>query len=313
MNPLYFPFTDINETTARALTVSVGPPVVYQPNRHQVPEVLQQMAQNELIEIRTPVAGDEEKLARLLVDYRNWAAMHGPDPSGFFKLYKDTIPYHDPDATSRIRAELKGKAPAEKGEAQPDPLFQARVFLCLAQEYDRQNRELTADLVSFESMEQELLKTMTGQARQAKKSKKPREDAGVHMTEQRLSAWSRLMAQDPDGPRVLVTDSPAVIDELIDRCPRIQTAFSVSLPLAGKSEQEKLNQEIDRLLKGDFAETPLAEGLASAPSSHSRLHLYLAPGLTPGELFARSLGRRSQKEERTAHGENTVLALLHFQ
>jgi len=76
MKPIYFPFTHISKPVVDALGFCFRQSVVYQPARFTVSENLENWSQDGVLEVRIPFEGDEERLAAILKDYREWAKLH---------------------------------------------------------------------------------------------------------------------------------------------------------------------------------------------------------------------------------------------
>ncbi len=157
MKPIYFPFTYVSEPVAEALASCFKQTVVYA-SSGDLPESMQKWMKNSILDIRTPVINDEDKLDAVIKDYKNWANIHKESGMAFFKSKKNTIPFFDDTYTSQIRSAIKQNPEPEK----PDPVFNSRLFLHIAQEFDMQNWELTRDLDLFDDMEQKLIKELKG-------------------------------------------------------------------------------------------------------------------------------------------------------
>ncbi|MFW5936504.1 MAG: hypothetical protein ACOCS6_00450 [Desulfosalsimonas sp.] len=215
-----FPFTFVSEALACASHARFGPTVVYQPAAGQTPAAMEKLAADGRIVLRFPVQGDELRLVQLAGNYRDWGEVYQKDAAAFAKI-SDTGFFHKefaPEISTEIRRGPKPEAPA------PDPVFQARLFLFLAQEYDRQTTELHSELAATDRAEQEMFSRIRGGPGQSDRfsegntgaSKNPVKDPGAYMTESRLRAWHALMAADSDPPRLFVTPSRAVIEAVAE-------------------------------------------------------------------------------------------------
>ncbi len=82
----YMPFTCLSEPTARLLTALVGRVVVYQPLKMNIPESLTALVSQGLVEIRTPITRDDDRLRAALAEFMHWARMNPArnDPGGRF-------------------------------------------------------------------------------------------------------------------------------------------------------------------------------------------------------------------------------------
>lgn len=163
MKPIYFPLTYISEATAAALASCFGQTAVYQPCSRNVPETMQKYAEDGVLDIRVPAKKDDERLEAVFNAYKAWAELHQGSELAFFKTRKDAVPFFGDTCPSQIRSELRKdmQGPAEEQE-KTDPLFNARLFLCMAQESDIRNIEVSRDMTAFESKERDMLNALKG-------------------------------------------------------------------------------------------------------------------------------------------------------
>jgi hypothetical protein len=224
MKAAYFPFTYLSEANARQLAWLAGPVVVYQPLETAIPAEMKDLEAKGLIEIRTPVTGDEDRLRSALAEFAEWARLN-PGKStagtGFVGARQGEVPFFDETSVNRIRSDIKQHGQAGRSEAKTDQGFSARLFLALAQENDRAVSSLDQDLDRYQAMEKDFLKTLTdaeeaGFSRKAYGGALWREDRGARLTAQRIRAWANLAAADETLPKVMITTSPAVIDGLLE-------------------------------------------------------------------------------------------------
>lgn len=224
MKAVYFPFTCLSESTARRLARLVGPVVVYQPLETEIPGELKDLEANGLIEIRTPLNGDEDRLRSALAEFTEWARLNPGKltaGAGFLGARQGEVPFFDETAVNRIRSDIKNYGQPGRHEAKTDKGFSARLFLALAQENDRTVDSLGQDLDRFKAMEKDFLETLkdadeAGFSRKAYGGTLWREDRGARLTGQRIRAWANLAAADENLPEVMITTSPAVIDALLE-------------------------------------------------------------------------------------------------
>ena len=224
MKAAYFPFTHISEQNARLLAALVGPVVVYQPIKTAVASGLDELASQGLIDIRTPMDGDDDRLRAALLEFSEWARLNpGKSTAGadFVGSRQGEVPFFEETAVNRIRTEIKRFGRSESPKTATDDGFSARLFLALAQDNDLTVNGLGQDLDHFNTLEKAFLDTLedadqAGFNREGVGSWLWREDPGAKHTAQRIRAWARLMAADDQLPQILVTTSPAVVETLIE-------------------------------------------------------------------------------------------------
>lgn len=253
MKPIYFPFTFISPTVFKDIRIFFPQTVLYQPSSGKVPEYIQNLGNEGLLDIRIPFLGEEEKLDRLAREYKVWIEQHKGSDTAFFKsrLFDTTgfesIPMYSDTSTSQIKSDIK-KGGTSNCSQQPDPVFTARLFLLTAQEFDIQADEFKKDLEKFHLMEHSLYTNIRGEDEFTEVSGKSHEinipdDPGLHKTGQRLAAWLKLFEHDsldPDeyGSVLFITSSPGVMDHIMDICPDNEMVLST-----GKISTDKLKPE----------------------------------------------------------------------
>lgn len=223
MIPVCFPFTFIAEETAEAFYRRFGRIVVYQPITGQAPVSMAGLADRGVIEIRCPAVGDESRLTQLYRAFTDWGAMHGKDAAWLKSLsLKD---FYNQAFAVEIRSEILKFGETEARE-EPDPILNARLFLQLAQEYDLRESEIVQDIQSADMAAENLFEQLKGEAGAAVGDRiaGPRaagDDAGSHMPETRMAAWSTLARCDAGDPAVFLTHSPAVMDQVAEAFPSL--------------------------------------------------------------------------------------------
>lgn len=323
MKPIYFPFTYISKPVVEALRACFRQFVVYQPSFQQVPEKMQAWEKSGILDIRVPVQGNENKLEALLKDYKTWANLHNGE-TAFFKTQADKIPFFDDYSTSQIKADIKKKGQGQKSE---DFLFNARIFLHIAQEFDMQDWEINRDILLFEEMEQNLIKSLKGNNgilyKKDTVNKALIDDTGDYMTADRIKAWAHIMRYDREISELFITSSTSVFDHLIDKAPEAKIVHRFdSIPVhKNRIEQierwqDDLMQYLDNLAKNSWPVS--VDGIIKAPvdkecNSKVSLTLCLVPGETPLEFFARCVKDKSAEGGKTneeARFKNTLIGLI---
>ena len=128
-----FPYTYVNTVTLKAFYACFESVSVLQPSRlgDAIPD--RQWIDNGFVHLQVPVESDTIVLNRKLAEYRNWLDLHQGGQMDFFKMTNDQVPFFSESSVAQIRADIR-----EKRKAEPEAyLFRARLFLQLAQEFDR--------------------------------------------------------------------------------------------------------------------------------------------------------------------------------
>ncbi len=335
MKPIYFPFTYIFDLSAETISAIFGQTVVYRPSSKNPPEMMQELAKTGVIDIRMPVKKDKNKLDAILKDYKSWLNLHLGDKQGmtaFFKTHADKIPFFDDTITAQIRADIRKKVRPEQPETKPDPLFNARIFLSIAQEFDAQNWEINQQLFLVEEMQQKLIENIKGEIdslhienaeNDLPESCDPPisdDDPGAYMTADRIKAWALLMQHDNQGSGLFITDSSSSFDYLIDKASRAEIIAGFdSIPLQ-KNSMEKADKWRDNFMKQLEiiatnpwpASTDKIAGPSFAKNSDTKVSLTLAivPGKTPHEFFAGCCGYNQPESKEKSQFQNTLLGLV---
>jgi len=321
MQAVLFPATYVPELLFDAVKTCFQKVLVYQPTRRHVPDLLQALSRKGLVELRIPVDSDEQKMETLVSGYRNWAGLHAGGALEFLKLQQGSVPFFDDTSIAKIRTDIRRAESGDRSAPPPDPLFNARVFLLMAQEYDLQVEEIARRLAAAHAAERKLFAGITGEAN----SGPPESQAGRasdlsgRMIEARLTAWRHIFLKDrPAAPAAFIAAHRSVLDFLLEQTPAAEEVLHVrSIPLldslsAAYSEwQNRFGRILDTLPEdAEEAAAALVAGLRPvAPVKRTAaLKLYRIPGEAPAAFFARcarrSLGAESDRE---AGGEETLL------
>lgn len=278
MIPIFFPLTCLSPAMVDLLAALFPKIAVYQPGEESVPPELTDMASEGLLEIRIPVPGDEEKLGRAIAEYHAFARMHEGEDLMFFLTRQGQVPFFDDQSVDAIRDQLRKRVSGQTEKQVPaaDPLMDARLFLAMAQEYDRQQWELQEDLSRFSAMEESLIKDLKGdealEAELGAVRMTGAPDPTEHLAGRRLAAWMRLAKQDPEPARVWVTSGRNAFETLLDRLPPPALAreigtFRIPVDEAGRAEwQAALVDFLSAMPDGDVESLrpPEADGDAVA-------------------------------------------------
>ena len=326
MKPIYFPFTYISDSVAEAVAACFGQFIVYRPHCGKVPDQMQRWAEQGVMELRTPVADEDKDLTEIVKGYLDWADLHLPRAGvkiADLKSRLGGLPFFDDFSSSQIIADIKGKIRARSTSEITDPTLAARIFLCLAQEFDRQNHEAACELDRCHQKNLDLIRQLKMEEDGLVNEVQPQPDfLADYMVSDRLQAWTRLFIQESAPSGLFVTHSPAVMAHLLDRTPTaIRVMHWQSIPpdigknAAGLSWRKKLALNLARYAEDEQGTE--VEGLTEnidPPAAHGAtcLVVYLVPHQVPGDFFARctELSYDAESSDQTGKIKNTLIALI---
>ncbi len=302
MKPIYFPFTVISKPVCQTLAACFRQTAVYQVSSTKIPDEMQKLAKSGILDIRIPVEFDGEKLDAIVKQYRSWANSHQGSEIAFLKSRADKIPFYDETFARQITAEIKRVGVPQNRSQKSDPLLNTALFLHLAQEYDMQNLALNQDFQAIEAIEQDFMKDLKGESQDldeeaALEKRLEAHDPGYYMTKERIHAWTRIMQQDQQYSGLFVTTSKSVFESLIDSAPEAELVGVLDAIPVVDNEVEELETWRDELMKHlEMLATVVwiakTDPIITAPEIpwckiKASLTLYIVPGKTPYEFFAR--------------------------
>jgi hypothetical protein len=331
MKPIYFPFTYVSDPVAKALSACFGQFVIYRPVSENLSEQMQLWINRGVMDVRVPVTENENELKTAVKNYQIWADLHRKglsEKTAILKTRMDSLPFFSEFSFSKIVEDMKEKIHYNSNTQIPDPVLAARIFLYFAQEFDRQNYELSCDLNLYDQQEEELIRQLkmeddpvVGQFRNAPMTlPNPFAD---YMISDRLAAWTRIFCQDSEVSGLFVTHSPAILEYLRDRASTVARVMNIeSIPLGeenyGEREswQERLALNLVRLVENkqtasseesiEQLDLPTAENTVS-------LSIYRVPDQTPHEFFTHcaEINRpAADGADRKSTSNNTLIALV---
>lgn len=326
MKPIYFPFTFVSKQTVNAICSFFPQIVVYQPSNLMIPKEMDELIKNNAIEMRVPIETDEEKISSALINYKHWIQSHDGAGIEFLKAKKDTLPFFDESSTHQIKADIKQK----KSQQKPDPVFNARLFLSFAQEFDEHQMGVMQTLKSCKNMEKDLFHALKGETDDlfssenegtSKESGSGLEDLGNYMTEDRIAAWTRLMLDDDEASGLFfITGSRAVFDDLMEKTPNARQLFSYDSMPADEWSKDALQNQHQNFMKimDTVNENPnnlSKDSIAVSPNQDLSpkkvsLTICVSEGESPNDFFARCSG--IQLSDITKRGEQNKIEHTFF-
>ncbi len=301
MKPIYFPFTYIPKSLGKTLSACFRQTAVYQISGTKIPEDMQELSRDGILDIRIPEEVNGEFLDKILKDYRNWINTHQGMETAVLKTMADEIPFFDESSSSQIRADLKKTGKQTLTEEKPDLLFYAKLFLHIAQEFDLQKKILDQDLMDIEAMEDDFMKDLKGeddddQFRATLRMVLEKDDPGHYMTTERINSWASLLLQDKQTSGLFITTSRAVLEHLIDIVPEmVEVIFLDAIPVGIDEDETFLNWQAGLIETLEMLTTenwPVPMDNMANPHEVSgseekvSLTLYIVPDKTPHEYFS---------------------------
>ena len=289
---------------------------------------MQELSRDGILDIRIPVEVNGEFLDKILKDYRSWINTHQGTETAFLTAMAKKIPFFDENASSQIRADLKKTGKQISPQEKPDPLFNTKLFLQIAQEFDLQKKGLGRNMMDIEAMEDDFMKNLKWEddddhARAVARKVLENDDPGHYMTTERINAWASLMLQDPQASGLFITTSRAVLEHLIDIVPEMEEVIRFDAIPMGVDEgempsnwQDDLMETLEKLATenwpvpiDDMASPPEVPGKEKSVS----LTLYIVPNKTPYECFADCVESdvfQAESVKTDTRFKNTLISLI---
>ena len=325
----YFPFTYMSDELIGPLTRSLGPLAVYQGLESSVPDHMRRWAAQSQLDMRFPAGVDQSRLQQALADFRAWADLHQgslADLAAFLRAGAKGAPLVDETDPTQISTQIRshGQEPLVA-----DPLFQACLFLVIAQDYDTHQEALSRELATVERMEQHMLSHLAGTPHEEAQELGARltpgqtpaiQEAGLYMIDERIQAWALLAGCDVGTPWAYVTTSRAGLEAMLDRLPQarkiLQWSQETEDPTGAEGAAVAMRRELLRKLA--FSEDPWAvpvsspvplDGSAEGPG----IAFYCLPGCSPRRALAllhRQTGFDQSHALENSEPNNTLIGIM---
>jgi len=316
MKPIYFPTTYVSPPAAAAMQALFPSVVICQPFAGRLPPDMRTLQESGFLDVFTPVPGDEQRLDDMVREFRQWGRLHAGGAglhAAFWhqRLQADSLA--EDGSSSQLVSQIKSRLTPARGPTEPDRLMPARVFLHLAQEFDRQRCEIQQDMARHETLSAELLHALTGEHDPSAGGRNQGPSSGPaghedHLWESRLAAWARLFLCHPYPSPVFVTFSAAVADHVIASVPRVLRLLPEALatfvhpPVA--SGHPSPHDVMPRL--AEFAAIPLSllekQFVTDSPDAPAARgagpDVFVLPEADPTHVFARFLTGAPDKCQR---------------
>ena len=325
MKPIFFPFTCISKPVLENFMTCFKQVTIYLPSSRSVDPEMAELAESKMLDLRIPLGKDEDKLFALYQDYLSWADLHERSLITSFKNRKDSPPLFDSTWTAQIKSDIQNYSKS-KTRKEPDPEFNARLFLKIAEEHDRHHAEINQDIQSIERMEQNLFKELKGgeldpYINSSKGTLYDSTDIGAYMTKERISSWCRIMRHDADLPSgTFITTSTAVWDHIMDSSPEAQVVGN-NIPVKAADHPsenmiENVSEFLDKLQREKWPSANLKQDEFIQNKTYTNeilLKISIIPDQTPYDYFSRFISHQRKKMKQDPSQSafpNTILGLL---
>ena len=296
--PVYFPMTYLSPGVEKMLAACFARTAVYRPSDRPLPETMQAAREADRLVVLTPVDTDSARLAELMDAYHAWAAENKGVDLAALKGRQTGIPFFEEASISRIRQDIKKMGSGVREVKAADPLFEARLFLEMAQALDHHSSDLEQSLDDVRIKETSMLADLLGDADthpeiSATFPGGDAADTGAYMTGTRIQAWWRLARTGAGPGNLLVTDSRAVIEHLVETRTGLEKIEQFRLPQGPASDpdraawQDRFLKYLVRLSAGEDPGRPEEMPAAGAGEAVVRLTLYRFQGGGAASVFGR--------------------------
>ena len=327
----YMPFIDIEAQLLDRLTAALGPVAIYCPSPGMVSDHMLAANREGRLDLRSGHGVNPDHLNRAIQDFKAWADLHGgdiADLAGLSKSMQGLSSLTDETSPTAIGDQIRHFSEPNP-QVSADPVFQAALFLSMAQQFDQQQGAVSRDLGSVQAMEQVMLARLAGDARDLEEGIDPApdtdvapgmSDTGGFMTARRVRSWAELVCSDP-GSRsffLYVTTSPAVLEHLLDHFEQAGGPLRVRLDTEDSGAGHGNRRAIEALERLSFAEDPVAASGDCCQDSGDAVHsanltVYTLAGISPLDFPHRLLVTPDRTEPAPSPDRgalNTLLGLM---
>ncbi len=301
IEPVVFPFTYLDTKTAKILLSCFNQIRVYIPTDSARESFDPDLLSSGQITLCNPIPDSGHAVDLILDNYRQWRQANMGTDISFFKSPGSGIPFFDESTISYLRQDIVHPVSGAPDEP-ADMLMAARVFLRMTENFDRVQTEIDESLSAQDAKKLSMLAALQGNDEDDERKEPATADgsaldeAGELMTTERLTAWSRLAAEDVRFSAVYVTSGNAVMAAVSDRF-EDASVIRINIPVlrghtAGAQWKSNLSDFMENLThnKSPVTEKDLPPALAADPTGPVLTIIHLAA--VPPRLF---LSRLSDK------------------
>ena len=292
---------------------------------------MQKLVDDGFLDIHAPITADQKRLDDALRNFQNWAAIHSHRQelkSAILQSGMDPIPFFDDSAVSQIVADIKSDLHQNKAPEAPDALFQARLFLEFAQEFDRQSQDTRKNLRAYEKKAKYLFKDIKGESKDQVLDipagfKIMSGDSGEYMVFRRLDAWTHLFQADVAPCGVFISNNRTIVEHMIEKNPTAEQIYQTdTIPDSTdgakdfRAWQDNLLANMVELTKIKWPTSTDGFGIAAVSrmvDCETVLSVYLLPDIPPHICFARVISKSFSQPDGQDHESpvrNTLIVLV---
>lgn len=230
MTPIYFPYTCLFAREQATISTCFRPLTIVQPLMGTPPAEMQPWVSDGSLEIRCPAGNDAHRIRAVIAEFQNWAQMHKGSPLSFFKTRADGVPFYDASSVTHIQSDIRKYGRDNESDPAQERLFQARLFLQMAQDFDLQQMELSRRLQAVGAREAGLFDALgNGETRRQSSTRLsdpvPGADTASYMLTERLQAWALVMQREQTPAGIYVTANPQVIEDVEEMFSGLETLW----------------------------------------------------------------------------------------
>jgi hypothetical protein len=307
MKPLFFPYTFVSRQTALEVSAFFEKFLVFQPSEEPLPEEMQTLADGGLLDVQIPHTSNASRFKAVVNNFRRWGNQQRSSDeiqAAVLRSSTDPVPLYDDSSASRIVSDLRRQLGSSEAGDVMSTMFEARVFLAFAQEFDREHQEIKVDLGDYKDQTRHLIASINAEGTSSVKEPLSeleirRSDSAEYMLIQRLQAWAKVYAQGPADTVILLTSSSAVLEHVSAQLPGVETVHEfTSAPVSVQKDESFTEWRKNLLLylgeltqiQWPAAPNPPPDGFnLKNDQANLSLSVHLIPDLAPRDFLARCI------------------------
>ncbi len=280
MKSIFFPFTYISDPNTHLILTFFNSLQVLQPIKDRAISSMQKSLDvNNAIELIYPIEGEEQRLKNSYHQYIDWRSQNEKIDISFFKTQSDKTPFFNESSPLQLKAHIQNQSKIshiKESDSQTvktvtssdDTLFSARLFLMLAEHFDKHRFETEKNLLKIEAFEQKMLDDLICDKDQKSiplspsKSIDMAEDIGKYMTKERLANWAHLFFKKnnifkENTPFTFVTTSFAICNQICETFPQTQKILQIeNAPLISSEKNQTISTNFSKIIQ-EATNTPI--------------------------------------------------------